>query len=111
MKVMVTMTFDPARRAEIMEHVPAEQARVRELMAQGKIDALHIAQAPAIRNVDVHHASGNETTASIGAAPNASCALAAGSSHESAGKAMTNAAAAQQTMYRTLAMSPQAFHR
>jgi muconolactone delta-isomerase len=45
MKVMVTMTFDPARRAEIVAHVPAEQARVRELMAQGAIDALHIAQA------------------------------------------------------------------
>ena len=28
-----------------MAHVPAEQARVRALMAQGAIDALHIAQA------------------------------------------------------------------
>ena len=45
MKGMVTMTFDPARHAEIVAHVPAEQARVRELMAQGAIDALHIAQA------------------------------------------------------------------
>jgi muconolactone delta-isomerase len=45
MKVMVTMTFDPARRAEIVAHVPAEQARVRELRAEGKIESLHIAQA------------------------------------------------------------------
>jgi muconolactone delta-isomerase len=42
---MVTMTFDPTRRAEIVAHVPAEQARVRELRAEGKIEALHIAQA------------------------------------------------------------------
>jgi len=39
MKVMVTMTFDPARRTEIAAHVPAEQARVRELTAQGALDA------------------------------------------------------------------------
>jgi muconolactone delta-isomerase len=42
---MVTMTFDPARRAEIVARVPAEQARVRELMAQGALEALHLAQA------------------------------------------------------------------
>jgi muconolactone delta-isomerase len=45
MKFMVTMTYDPARRAEIMAQIPAEQARVRELMAQGAIEALHIARA------------------------------------------------------------------
>jgi muconolactone delta-isomerase len=45
MKVMVTMAFDPARHAEIMAHVPAEQARVRELMAQGAVEAVHIARA------------------------------------------------------------------
>jgi muconolactone delta-isomerase len=45
MKFKVTMVFDPARRAEILAQVPAEQARVRELMAQGAIEALHIAQA------------------------------------------------------------------
>jgi muconolactone delta-isomerase len=45
MKIMVTMTFDPARRAEIVTHVAAEQARIRELRAQGAVDALHIAQA------------------------------------------------------------------
>lgn len=45
MKVMVTMTFDPFRRAEIMQHVPAEQARIHELQAQGALDTLYIAQA------------------------------------------------------------------
>lgn len=45
MKFMITMTFDPARQAEILTHIPAEQARVRELMAQGTLDMLHIAQA------------------------------------------------------------------
>ncbi|HZS88023.1 MAG TPA: muconolactone Delta-isomerase family protein [Chloroflexota bacterium] len=45
MTFMVTMAFDPARRAEIVARVPAEQARVRELMAQGAIETLHIARA------------------------------------------------------------------
>jgi muconolactone delta-isomerase len=45
MKILVTMTFDPSRRAEIVQHVPAEQARVRELRAAGALDALYIAQA------------------------------------------------------------------
>jgi muconolactone delta-isomerase len=45
MKVMVTMAFDPARRAEIMEWVPAEQARVRELRAVGMLEALYLAEA------------------------------------------------------------------
>ena len=40
--VMVTMAFDPGRRAEIVAHVPAEQARIRDLRAQGAVDALYI---------------------------------------------------------------------
>jgi muconolactone delta-isomerase len=43
--VMVTMTFDPSPRAEIVAHVPAEQARIRYLRAQGAVDALSIAEA------------------------------------------------------------------
>ena len=43
--VLVTMTFDPRRRAEIVAHVPAEQARIRDLRAQGAVDALYIAEA------------------------------------------------------------------
>ncbi len=43
--VMVTMTFDPGRRAEIAANVPAEQARIRELRAQGAVEALYIAEA------------------------------------------------------------------
>ena len=43
--VMVTMTFDPRRRAEIVAHVPAEQARIRDLRAQGAVDALYLAEA------------------------------------------------------------------
>ena len=43
--MMVTMTFDPARRAEIVAHVPAEQVRIRELTGQGMVEALYIAQA------------------------------------------------------------------
>jgi muconolactone delta-isomerase len=42
---MVTMTFDPSRRAEIVAHLPAEQARIRELRAQGAVDALYLADA------------------------------------------------------------------
>jgi hypothetical protein len=42
---MVTMTFDPSRRAEIVAHVPAEQARIRDLRAQGAVDVLSIAEA------------------------------------------------------------------
>ena len=45
MMMMVTMVFDPARRAEIVTHVPAEQARIRELTGQGMVEALYIAQA------------------------------------------------------------------
>jgi muconolactone delta-isomerase len=45
MKIMVTMTFDPSRRAEIMQHIPAEQIRVRELQAAGTLDALYIERA------------------------------------------------------------------
>jgi muconolactone delta-isomerase len=44
MKVMATMTFDPARRAEIVAHIPAEQARVRELVSEGALEALHLAR-------------------------------------------------------------------
>jgi muconolactone delta-isomerase len=45
MKVMVTMTFDPARRAEIVALIPAERVRVEELRAQGALEAIHIAAA------------------------------------------------------------------
>jgi muconolactone delta-isomerase len=45
MKIMATMVFDPARRAEIVARVPAEQARVRELAAQGTVETLYLAQA------------------------------------------------------------------
>jgi muconolactone delta-isomerase len=45
MKVMATMTFDPAQREEITAHIPAEQIRVGELMAQGTLEALYLAQA------------------------------------------------------------------
>lgn len=43
--VMVTMTFDLERRAEIIAQVPAEQERIRELRAQGAVEALYIAEA------------------------------------------------------------------
>lgn len=42
---MVTMAFDLSRRAEIVAHVPDEQARIRELRAQGAVEALYIAEA------------------------------------------------------------------
>ena len=45
MRMIVTMVFDSARGAEINAHVPAEQARVRDLIAQGTIEALYIAAA------------------------------------------------------------------
>ena len=43
--VMVTMTYDPGRCAEVVARVPAEQARIRELRAQGAVEALYIAEA------------------------------------------------------------------
>ena len=43
--VMVTMTFDPRQRAEIVAHVPAEQARIRDLRTQGAVEALYITEA------------------------------------------------------------------
>jgi muconolactone delta-isomerase len=42
-KVLATMTFDRNRSAEIMARVPAEQARIRELIAQGIVEALYLA--------------------------------------------------------------------
>lgn len=41
---MVTMTFDTTRRAEIAAHIPAERVRIRELMADGTVEALYIAE-------------------------------------------------------------------
>jgi muconolactone delta-isomerase len=45
MMMMVTMRSDPARRAEIVALVPAEQARIGEWRAQGVVEALYIARA------------------------------------------------------------------
>ena len=43
MRMLVTMVFDSARQAEIIAHVPAERERIRELTAQGIVEALYIA--------------------------------------------------------------------
>ena len=45
MRMIVTMVFDSERRSDIVAHVPAEQARIRELTAQGIVEALYIAAA------------------------------------------------------------------
>ena len=44
-RVMATMSFDPARLTEIMARVPAERTRVRELIAQGIVEALYLDNA------------------------------------------------------------------
>jgi muconolactone delta-isomerase len=43
MRMMVTMVFDTSRRAEIVARVPAERERIRELTAQGIVEALYVA--------------------------------------------------------------------
>jgi muconolactone delta-isomerase len=45
MQFMITLTFDPNRRAEVERGLPAEQARVRELQQQGVLDALYVPAA------------------------------------------------------------------
>jgi muconolactone delta-isomerase len=42
MQFMATISFDPARRAEVEQALPAEQARVRELQQQGVLDTLYV---------------------------------------------------------------------
>jgi len=42
MQFMASISFDTARRSEVEELLPAEQARVRELQLQGVIDALYV---------------------------------------------------------------------
>ncbi len=43
MRMMASITYDSAQREVIAPLIPAEQARVKELMEQGLIDALYIA--------------------------------------------------------------------
>ena len=45
MRFMATLTFDQTRQAEITERIPAEQARVHDLFAEGALDAMHLADA------------------------------------------------------------------
>jgi muconolactone delta-isomerase len=42
MQFMATISFDTARRAEVEQALPAEQARVRELQQQGVLDTLYV---------------------------------------------------------------------
>jgi muconolactone delta-isomerase len=42
MQFMASITFDPARHAEVEQHVPAEQVRVRELQHQGVLESLYV---------------------------------------------------------------------
>jgi len=42
MQFMASITFDPARHAEVEQRVPAEQVRVRELQRQGVLNSLYI---------------------------------------------------------------------
>ncbi|MBA3826107.1 MAG: hypothetical protein H0X24_19680 [Ktedonobacterales bacterium] len=42
MKMLATITYDQARRAESMTHLAAEQARVKELTEAGTLLALYI---------------------------------------------------------------------
>ncbi len=44
MRMMVAMTFDAAQREDIIAHIPDEQRRVRELRAEGVLEALYIAE-------------------------------------------------------------------
>lgn len=39
---IATLTFDPAQRAQIVALIPAEQARVKELMDAGTLEALYL---------------------------------------------------------------------
>lgn len=42
MQFMATISFDTARRAEVEQALPAEQARVRELQQQGVLETLYV---------------------------------------------------------------------
>jgi muconolactone delta-isomerase len=42
MKYLVTVTFVPGQQEAIAARMPAEQARVRELMERGVIETIHI---------------------------------------------------------------------
>jgi len=42
MQFMASISFDPDHRAEIMQGLPAEQARVRQLQEQGVLETLYI---------------------------------------------------------------------
>jgi hypothetical protein len=42
MQMLVTLAFDPARAAEAAQHIPAERARIRELMGAGTVTALYV---------------------------------------------------------------------
>ena len=42
MQFMASISFDTARRGEVEQLLPAEQARVRELQQQGVLDALYV---------------------------------------------------------------------
>lgn len=42
MQFMASIAFDTARRVEVEQLLPAEQARVRELQQQGVLDALYV---------------------------------------------------------------------
>ena len=42
MQFMASISFDTARRGEVEQLLPAEQARVRELQHQGVLDALYV---------------------------------------------------------------------
>jgi muconolactone delta-isomerase len=45
MRFMASITFDPARHAEIERRVPAEQVRVRELQQEGVLESLYIPES------------------------------------------------------------------
>ena len=42
MEFMVSVGFRPQDRAEILAHVPAEQARIQKLREQGTVETLYI---------------------------------------------------------------------
>ena len=42
MRMLATIMYDPTRRAESLTHLPAEQARVKELTDAGTLLALYV---------------------------------------------------------------------
>ena len=42
MQFMASISFDPDHRAEVVQGLPAEQARVRQLQEQGVLETLYV---------------------------------------------------------------------